>query len=618
MTRNVDVQLSAEIGGRRLEFGSLLEGPARRTQGGVELRVRRGRPVEVELRRSDGAAMDVERLRFSLSVPLLNFAQVLVPDCGRFFVDKLRSMYLRSSVIQLSAPNDGMPFIAFVGQSSEVEFSFGLADNLVETTFRCSAPGISERHALRGGENVLIFEAEKPSAGWSYGRTECVRESVYLGGRKASWFGALEDFSRVVRRRMKISYPRNAAAWDPTWCTWTAWPSDEMTEEKILANAREARRLGIGTIILDDGWFGQGLDVDGGRLNLGDTEPDPAKFSDLGGLIERLHAMGLKVLLWYAPLSVSPESRAYAGLRGLFVSDGRRDLLTPNGFHNLCPQNPAARAHIAGQIRRMSTAYGADGFKTDLYNCLPVEPCRAAHEHDCDSAIVGLRRTLRVVWDALREVRPDGLLELKQNYGNVVDAQFGTMVRAGDTAYDLDTNILRCFHTQAYAPVVHNDYLAWSVHERPRDLAVMLIKQLAAGVPTFSRDLPSLPRSHRNVLAAWLGFYRDRLDLFRASRRPQDGTLAVWRIGGGKRCVLGVVAPPSAVELPRGAEEMFVLNGTGCAELPLRLASGRRLRVTTYDHRLQKLSARTRTLRSRDVLTVPPGGMAVLAAPGAS
>jgi len=90
----------------------------------------------------------------------------------------------------------------------------------------------------------------------------------------------------------------------------------------------------------------------------------------------------------------------------------------------------------------------------------------------------------------------------------------------------------------------------------------------------------------------------------------------VWRIGGGKRCVLGVVAPPSGVEVPRGAQEIFVLNGTGCAELPLRLASAGRLRVTTYDHRLQKLSARTRTLRSRDVLSVPPGGMALLALPG--
>jgi len=606
----IDIRLSAEVNGRTVDFGSLLRRSA--VSAAYRLRVRRGHLMEVELRRADGRPMDVERLRFTFTFPLLNFTQVVVPDCGRFFVDKLRSVYLRSSVLQMSAPNDGMPLMVMLGQDGAVEFAFGFASNLTETTFRCRAPKISSRGALLGGEDLLVLEAEKPSVGWRCGRNDCVRESIFLCGRRPSWFHALRDYSRLVRRKLALAYPRCKEAWEPAWCTWTAWPSDEMNEQKVLANAREAKRLGIGTVIIDDGWFGQGLDVDGGRLNLGDIEPDPGKFPDLRGLVERLHAMGLKVLLWYAPLSISPESNACGELKGLLVGDRREAFLTPNGFHNLCPQNPDARAHVAEQIRRMVREHDVDGFKTDLYNCLPTKPCTAAHEHDCESAIEGMRRVLRVVWETLQVERPGGLLELKQNYGNAVCAQFGTMVRAGDTAYDVDTNMLRCLHTQAYAHVVHNDYLAWGVHERPRDLAVMLIKQLVGGVPTFSRDLPSLPASHLRVLKAWLGFYRRHLGIFKGARQPQCSNLSTWQIGAGRQVILGVVSPPAELRLGGSVREAFVMNGSGCTGLLLRAPAGARFSVSTYDCCLKARRTERRAAGDGTMLQVPTGGMAAL------
>ena len=607
-----DVGLSAEIDGGVVEFAGLLTGPATRRTDGYVLRIRRGPLIQLDLRRSDKQPMNVERLRFTLSVPLLNYAQVIVPDCGRFFVDKLRSVYLRSSVIKLSAPNDGMPFLALIGQGGEVECAFGLADNLTETTFRGRAPLISSRGALRGGEEALVLEAQKPSDGWKYGRTSSVRESIYLTRKRTSWFHALREYSRFVAHRMKLSYPRSPDAWGPTWCTWTAWPSGEMNEQKVLSNAREASRLGMRTIILDDGWFGQGLDEEGDRLNLGDTLPDRRKFPDLARLVDELHALRLKVLLWYAPLSVSPQSRVYDWVKQLLIETDGGLHLTPNGFHNLCPQNKDARAFVAQEVKRMLRDYGVDGFKTDLYNCLPAEPCRAAHAHDCESAIEGLHRTLRDVWNAVQEVRPDALLELKQNYGNVICAQFGTMVRAGDTAYDMDTNLLRCLHTQAYAPVVHNDYLAWSVHEHPRELAIMLAKQIVAGVPTFSRDLPSLPPSHRRVLSAWLAFYHEHLGLLRGKRQPQGGDLAVWQMGGGRRCILGVIAPAAEVVLPRGATQILVLNGCARSELLLRAHRRLRVKLTARNHYLEPARTRRVTLDGATVVPAPAGGIVEL------
>ncbi len=292
----IDVQLAAEVDGQTIEFGSLVHGPASRSRGPYRLRTRRGRLLDVTLERRDHQPMDVRRLRFAFVLPLLNFSQVIVPDCGRLFVDSLRPIFLRSSVFQLCASNDGMPFMCFMGQGGAVEFSLGLASNLIETSFRCTAPRISARKALLGGEENLVLEAAKPSDGWTYGRTVKVRESIYLGGRSRSWYHALRAYSRLLRERLGTRYVNRKDAWLPTWCTWTAWPSPCMTEERILADARVASRLGIGSIIIDDGWFGLGMDTDTGRLNMGVTRPDPKKLPDLPGLVKKVHEMGLKVL----------------------------------------------------------------------------------------------------------------------------------------------------------------------------------------------------------------------------------------------------------------------------------------------------------------------------------
>ena len=119
--------------------------------------------------------------------------------------------------------------------------------------------------------------------------------------------------------------------------------------------------------------------------------------------------------------------------------------------------------------------YAVDGLKIDLYNSLPEQPCQAPHEHDAPAGIRGLHRLMGEIWQAASAVNPDVLIELKNNYANVFSSQYGTMVRAGDSPYDIELNLLRALYPQAYAPVVHNDYLAWNAHESEQALSMLMI-----------------------------------------------------------------------------------------------------------------------------------------------
>lgn len=572
--------------------------------GGTEL-------VRFRFSRADGADMDVESVDVRFTVPLAHFSKVILPDGGREYVFRDKAVFLRSQVTLVSAPNDGHPFVALVDQTGAVVYSYGLVSFLRESTCRCVDPLLSARKAMRGGHDVLTLSFRLPGDGWRYGRTAAVDEMLYRSADQPTWFHALRRYADLCRRHHRVRYPANPRAHDPTWCTWTAWCSDRMSDESVLANARVARDLGVRSVILDDGWFGPGLDTDDRPLNIGDYDADTTKFADLPALVRELHDMGMSVLLWYAPTCISPDSRTFARFKHHLVCREGAPVLAPNGFYNLCPCHPEVRAFVRAECERMLREYGADGFKVDLYNTLPVTPCDAGHAHETGSLIEGVRNLEREIWGVMRRLRPRGTLELKQNYGNVVSAQWGTMVRAGDTAYDADTNFQRCAYLQAYAPVAHNDYLACSIHDPPRDVAVMMVKFITGGVPTFSLDLVKQPPGTLAVIREWLSFYRAHARIWRARREPMDGRLETWRMGDRRTTVVSALFGAAEVRLPT-AGETIVMNGTGRDRLYLRPDTPGRAAVETRDCLLKPVGRSRILLKDGIPLMVPSGGMAVI------
>jgi alpha-galactosidase len=603
------VGVSIRADGREWTFENLPSAPRTRRKDGIVWTAGGGECVNFRFARADGAPMDVEWVEVRFTVPILNFSKVILPDGGREYIFKDRALFLRSTVTQVSAPNDGHPFVALVDQTGERTYAYGLLSYLRESVCRCVNPLLSARKAMRGGHDVLTLAFRLPGAGWRYGKTEAVSETLFRSADQPTWFHALRRYTALCREIHGVSYPVNPKAFDPTWCTWTAWCSDRMNEKTVLANAVLARQSGMRSIILDDGWFGPGLDTDDRPLNIGDYAPDPDKFRDLPRLIRKLHGMGLDVLLWYAPTCISPDSQIFARFKDHLVCHQGKPVMAPNGFYNLCPSDPDVRAHVRSEIERMLTAYGADGFKVDLYNTLPLTPCDGTHTHESDSLIEGVRRLEQEIWETLQRVRPGGTLELKQNYGNVISARWGTMVRAGDTAYDMDTNFDRCAYLQTYAPATHNDYFACSVHDAPRDLALMMIKSITAGVPTFSLDLVRQPPATLAVIKAWLSFYNARRPLWVLPREPLDPRLETWRMGNAETTVVTALFGAAEIRLP-AARETIVLNGTGRDRLYVIPESAGPATVQIRDWRLRAVSRQRMVLKAGVPLAIPSGGLA--------
>ncbi|KAA8827095.1 alpha-galactosidase [Bifidobacterium myosotis] len=80
----------------------------------------------------------------------------------------------------------------------------------------------------------------------------------------------------------------------------------KMDEDKLVELAESAKDLGIEMLVIDDGWFGHRNYDD---TSLGDWFANPAKFPNgLKPVGDRVHALGLKLGLWFEPEMISRDS----------------------------------------------------------------------------------------------------------------------------------------------------------------------------------------------------------------------------------------------------------------------------------------------------------------------
>ncbi len=84
----------------------------------------------------------------------------------------------------------------------------------------------------------------------------------------------------------------------------------DFDDDKLVDIAKEAQKLGIEMLVMDDGWFGVRENDRGG---LGDWYVNETKIrGGLKNLVDRVNAEGMKFGIWFEPEMVSRDSKLYA------------------------------------------------------------------------------------------------------------------------------------------------------------------------------------------------------------------------------------------------------------------------------------------------------------------
>ncbi len=123
--------------------------------------------------------------------------------------------------------------------------------------------------------------------------------------------GGLGEMSRTFHRFYNNNLIRGKYKHEKRPLLINHWEatSFDITTEKLVEFAKEAKELGFEMLVMDDGWFGKRYNS---KSSLGDWYVNEEKLSGgLQSLISQVNALGLKFGIWYEPEMISPDSDLY-------------------------------------------------------------------------------------------------------------------------------------------------------------------------------------------------------------------------------------------------------------------------------------------------------------------
>lgn len=202
----------------------------------------------------------------------------------------------------------------------------------------------------------------------------------------------------------KGSMPNFVFLTKPQYNTWIEFGYNQ-NEKGILEYAESIIKNGMpaGIFMIDEGW----------SEDYGIFDFYPGRFSDPRGMIEKLHTLGFKVMLWVTPY-ISPDGPSFRELskKGYLINNSSGNPAVRkwwNGYSCAIDlTNPDAAAWYKEKLDGVIRKYGNDGFKFDAADyyfyaetdntykkCLPLEQTKAYNEFAKQYSY----NELRAVWD---------------------------------------------------------------------------------------------------------------------------------------------------------------------------------------------------------------------------
>ena len=384
-------------------------------------------------------------------------------------------------------------------------------------------------------------------------------ETVFrLDTRAVFWSRAAEDgVSWISETAARPPAVPPAAAYEPLYSSWYVFRGS-VTEAAMDDELVRAAKLGMKTVILDDGW----------QAERGNWSVNTNKFPDLKGHVARAHRLGMRYLIWFALPHLRTNSPAFARFKDMRISE-KPDYW---GDYIFDPRHPEVRAHLTKRLVELARDYDLDGFKLDF-----IDQFVAQGDDDlaakngfagCDYRSIpeATERFLADISAALKAVKPDMLIEFRQRYVGPVVRQYGNMLRANDCPGDYEANRCRTLALRVTSPgsAVHSDMLMWR-NDDPTEEVMRQIWNVAFSVIQYSAFLKDLPKEHLDLVGSAIAFMNAhrRTLLFGklTPHRPDLGYPCVEAEDGNERIVI-VYAPRYVVRLPEDGKPTILVNAT--------------------------------------------------------
>lgn len=427
-----------------------------------------------------------------------------------------------------------------------------------------AALGVMEEGCDICSELRFFREAEAPMSHYE--------TKILLDGRRVFWGKTIQDGVKWMMEEKGLqALEAPKAAFEPLYSTWYQFHQN-VTDKAVAEECKLAAELGMKTVILDDGW--QTEDGNRGYAFCGDWKPTPKKFPDMASHVTAVHKLGMKYMIWYSVPYVGFNSEAYAKFEGKYLYNEHG-----MGCSVLDPRFPEVREHLVNLYVNALKDWNLDGFKLDFIDSFGLrgeDP--AVKENYAGRDIMNVNEAVNVlmkeVSSALKAIKPDILLEFRQQYIGPAIRQYGNMFRAADCPGNAKDNRMRIASLRLTSGMtaVHSDMIEWNLKETPENVGRAIINAIF-GVIQYSAMLRDIPQEHLEVMQKWIAFADEhRETLLQSEFRPHHPELGypVIEAESDTERIVAVYQDNAVVEAAPHGKRLYILNASGSDSIAVR------------------------------------------------
>lgn len=427
-----------------------------------------------------------------------------------------------------------------------------------------AALGVMEEGCDICSELRFFREAEAPMSHYE--------TKILLDGRRVFWGKTIQDGVKWMMEEKGLhALEAPEAAFEPLYSTWYQFHQN-VTDKAVAEECKLAAELGMKTVILDDGW--QTEDGNRGYAFCGDWKPTPKKFPDMASHVAAVHKLGMKYMIWYSVPYVGFNSEAYAKFEGKYLYNEHG-----MGCSVLDPRFPEVREHLVNLYVNALKDWNLDGFKLDFIDSFGLrgeDP--AVKENYAGRDIMNVNEAVNVlmkeVSSALKAIKPDILLEFRQQYIGPAIRQYGNMFRAADCPGNAKDNRMRIASLRLTSgkTAVHSDMIEWNLKETPENVGRAIINAIF-GVIQYSAMLRDIPQEHLEVMQKWIEFADEhRETLLQSEFRPHHPELGypVIEAESDTERIVAVYQDNAVVEAAPRGKRLYILNASGSDSIAVR------------------------------------------------
>ncbi len=334
--------------------------------------------------------------------------------------------------------------------------------------------------------------------------TKNYNATIRLDMRNLPYYDSIYDCTEWWENQCgyKSAYVPESAR-EPMDSLWYSF-HQELSFEEILKECRASKEIGLKTVIIDDGW--QTEDNNRGYAYCGDWLVAKSKMKDMAELVEEIHNIGQKVILWYSVPFVGIYSQKYDEFKDYFL-DGCGNAGTS---YALDPRYKKARDYLVKTYVDAVTQWNLDGLKLDFIDSFRLQGKSLKYDErrDYTSLEEGIHALMAEIKEKLTAINPEILIEFRQSYVGPSIRKYGNMLRVGDCPCDIHKNRAGVMNLRLTSgkTAVHSDMIMWNFDDTVENAALQFTSVLYS-VPQISVRVDKLPKDHLKMLKSYIDFW---------------------------------------------------------------------------------------------------------------